>query len=218
MGKIIAIVVLSTSLILNPVKDIKNDSIHEDIIKNIETIKKQAPTILNRRINIYNMIKKYNPDLSSEEINQIIKSVNKYSKKYNLPEDLIYAIIAAESGFDPYIKGRHNDIGLMQILEAHAASWARGMKLKYEGPETLFNIDNNIHMGTYILAFLMKKYDNDLEKVLAGYNWGYGNVDRAVENGTDIPQYYIKLVKKHYYNLFQKELSIGIEKRYKNIY
>ena len=42
--------------------------------------------------------------------------ISKYSKKYNLPEELIYAVINTESGFDKNEVSPKGARGLMQIM------------------------------------------------------------------------------------------------------
>lgn len=42
--------------------------------------------------------------------------VRKASRKYDIPEDLIYAIIKTESSFNPYAVSWANAYGLMQVV------------------------------------------------------------------------------------------------------
>jgi len=141
-----------------------------------------------------------------------MNSVKKFSEKYNVPEKLIYAIIATESRFDVRCVGTLDDTGLMQIRTKYAPGWARSMGIEYRGKATLFDIQRNIQMGTYILRFLIDKYEGDLHQVLIGYNWGFGYVDKAIDEEKPLPSGYINLVKKHYRNLFDTELKTDVLK------
>ena len=79
-------------------------------------------------------------------INEIAKSIHKYSKEYNIPAELIIAIITVESSFIPTSTSSANCIGLMQVNpKAHPE--------KIEGFEIhqLYYIDTNIKIGCRIL-------------------------------------------------------------------
>jgi hypothetical protein len=76
----------------------------------------------------------------------IAKSIHKYSKEFNIPAELIVAIITVESAFIPTSTSSANCVGLMQINpKAHPE--------KIEGFEIhqLYYIDTNIKIGCRIL-------------------------------------------------------------------
>lgn len=62
---------------------------------------------------------------------------------------------------------KHNefDIGIMQIN----SWWLKRLKLS---PEEIVEVENNIMLGSWILADCLKRYDNDLEHALSCYNTG----------------------------------------------
>ena len=199
--------VISTSLLLNPISNELYDSIDNILEVRYGTLNERGRAVITgNRFNIALKIKNYNPDLTSEQIDLIIKSVYKYCKKFDIPEEVVFAVIAAESKFDPKCRGTLDDTGLMQIREKYAFSWARGMGIEYGGIATLYDIENNVHMGVYILDFLSNKYNNQLDKVLIAYNRGHGYVDRALAIGKRLPDGYLKKVNKHYRNIYKKEL------------
>jgi len=89
--------------------------------------------------------------LSAEYIQQIHRCVVGYAKVYDLPEALIYAVIEKESGFNQYSKSHVNCHGLMQVkLDV----WEK--ELKIPNAEYLYNVDNNIKCGCYILSKYIK--------------------------------------------------------------
>lgn len=64
-----------------------------------------------------------------------------------------------------------------------------------------FDPRQNIYGGTEYLAWLTKEFNGDMDKILAGYNAGEGNVHKA--NGIpDFPETvnYVKRVKHYYHN------------------
>ncbi|HHU69302.1 MAG TPA: lytic transglycosylase domain-containing protein [Thermoanaerobacterales bacterium] len=200
--------VISTSLLLNPISNESYDSIDNIIGVRHGTLNERGRAVIaNNRFNIALKIKNYNPDLTSKQIDLIIKSVYKYCKKYDIPEEVVFAVIAAESKFDPMCRGTLDDTGLMQIREKYAFSWARRMGIEYRGIASLYDIESNVHMGVYILDFLFNKYNNQLDKVLVAYNRGHGYVDRALASGGRLPDGYLKEINKHYRNIYKKELA-----------
>ena len=54
---------------------------------------------------------------------QYTEEVSKYSKEYNIDENLVYAVIKAESNFNAEAKSSKNAIGLMQLMEATAKDY-----------------------------------------------------------------------------------------------
>lgn len=108
--------------------------------------------------------------------------VSKYAKEYDVDENLIYAIIKAESNFDEHAVSRKNAVGLMQLMYDTAVDIAKTLNLEID-EEKLLQPDININLGTKYISILMQKYQN-LEVALAAYNAGGGNVDTWIANGT----------------------------------
>lgn len=107
-----------------------------------------------------------------------------YSEKYKVDENLVFAIIKAESGFKPKAISSRNAIGLMQIMEETAIDVAKKYDIKIDSnnaKEEIANIQNNINIGTKYLSVLLEKYKNK-EVALAAYNAGIGRVDNWIEN------------------------------------
>ena len=108
--------------------------------------------------------------------------VSKYANEYNMDENLIYAIIKAESNFDENAVSRSNAVGLMQLMYDTAVDIAKILDIEID-KEKLLQPDININLGTKYMSMLMQKYQN-LEVALAAYNAGSGNVDNWIANGT----------------------------------
>lgn len=103
--------------------------------------------------------------------------VEKYSRKYDLDKYLVYAVIRTESKFDQYAVSSAGAYGLMQLQEETASDCARKLKMKVALPDDLYDPDINIHLGTYYLSWLLKRYDGNIDLAIAAYNGGIGNVD-----------------------------------------
>lgn len=148
----------------------------------------------------------------------------KYSKyvlasasKYQVPPELIYAIIETESSFNPFAVSSANAYGLMQVVPATAGKdvYTR-IKKRRDKPtkSVLFKPEQNIDIGTAYLHILndiyLKKVSNATSReysIISAYNGGAGNVfkafsgDRkkapAVINGLTPSQVYWRLTQKH---------------------
>jgi soluble lytic murein transglycosylase len=78
----------------------------------------------------------------------------------------------------PVTRSGERAIGEMQVMPSTAADPGYGIK-----PANLSDPDDIARVGTEKAQMLVKRY-GDVRKVLAAYNWGEGNVDKAVkQNG-----------------------------------
>ena len=115
--------------------------------------------------------------------------VVQYAKKYHLSEELVFAIVQAESNFNPLAVSPMQAVGLMQIVpdtaggEAHA--YLTGLT-GIPGTEALFQPEKNIQYGTTYLHLLSTRYfQNVLNSrsrqlcIIAAYNGGPGAVLRV---------------------------------------
>lgn len=91
------------------------------------------------------------------------------SQRFGVDEAIVRAIIHAESAYRPNALSRAGAQGLMQLIPATA---------KRFGVADPFNPKQNIQGGVEYLAWLLKRYSNDLTLASAAYNAGEGAVDR----------------------------------------
>jgi soluble lytic murein transglycosylase-like protein len=110
--------------------------------------------------------------------------------------ELIEAIIANESGFDPRATSRTGARGLMQLMPETAASL--GVVDPYDPAQ-------NVRGGTRYLRTLLDRF-GDVELAVAAYNAGAG----AVERYGGVPPYaetqnYVRNVLSRYHELRSKE-------------
>ena len=103
--------------------------------------------------------------------------VEKYSKEYDLNENLVYAVIRAESNFDYEATSRKYAKGLMQITDATGLWAMQEMGLNDITPEKLYDPETNIMIGCWYLRKLTDQFNNT-DTALAAYNAGSGNVSK----------------------------------------
>ena len=117
--------------------------------------------------------------------------IREASGRFNIPENLIRAVMAVESNFNPKAVSRVGAQGLMQLMPPTAAEM---------GVLDSFDPRQNILGGTRYLRTLANAFDGDLVLTLAAYNAGQNAVNRHM----DIPpfaetQRYVRRVLKLYY-------------------
>ena len=132
--------------------------------------------------------------------------VEKYCTEYGIPEYTVYAVIKTESNFSKDAVSKSGAIGLMQLMP-ETYKW---LVSRSEGkPGDIYDPEENIKYGVYLLSILYEKYGDD-EMVFAAYNAGMGNVDKWLAEG----EYEIKFDEtKNYVN----KIRIAQEK-YKKLY
>lgn len=104
--------------------------------------------------------------------------VTRYAEECEVDPLLIYAIIKAESDFNPEAKSHNGAKGLMQLMDKTAIELSKNKEVDLYDPET------NIRLGTYYFSQLLEKYNQQVGVALAAYNAGMGNVNNWIERGT----------------------------------
>jgi soluble lytic murein transglycosylase len=92
-----------------------------------------------------------------------------------------FAIIRAETAWQPDAQSGADARGLMQLLPGTAKLVARRSGLPYDGGESLYDPAINIPLGTQYLANLAMRFDGSPWLASAAYNAGPGNAQRWVD-------------------------------------
>ena len=137
------------------------------------------------------------PDVDLTLARNIARQAHKYAALYKRDPDLVLAIIAEESRFNPDAVSPVGAVGLMQVMP----QWEKvlGIQGSLKDPET------SIKYGLQVLGFYMEMY-KDIEIALTAYNRGPGPVDMSLMRGKDPKNTYAPKVLKVYERL--KNLSI----------
>lgn len=114
------------------------------------------------------------------------ESVETYSERYGVPQEIIYAVIKTESGFEPKAESSKGARGLMQMTEPTFAEMTGPLYLNENlGFDALLTPDVSIRYGTYYLKYLYDMFGQNWNCALAAYNGGLGNVRKWLKD----PQY-----------------------------
>ena len=124
--------------------------------------------------------------LSDESLDAIVR---KASETYGVDRDLIVSVIRAESGFDAGATSPKGAMGLMQLMPGTARDL---------GVSDAYDPEQNVRGGTRHLKWLLKRYDGDVEKALAAYNWGTGNLERGTGRLPEETRNYIARIMEDY--------------------
>ena len=122
------------------------------------------------------------------------------SEQQAVDYELLQALIATESGFDPVAVSPKGAVGLMQLMPDTARRYGVAGDSKNPVEKKLTDPRTNIKAGTRYLSYLLDLFPGQLELALAAYNAGEGAVQRA---GNKIPNYketqnYVKTVMQLY--------------------
>ena len=109
----------------------------------------------------------------------------KYSEKYQVDENLVFAIIKTESNFDKDVISNKGAVGLMQLMTNTAKEVALKNNIELDVnniEQDLLTPEKNIEIGTKYIGMMIQKYGN-IQVALAAYNAGTGTVDNWIEKG-----------------------------------
>jgi soluble lytic murein transglycosylase-like protein len=125
--------------------------------------------------------------------------IRRAAETYKLPEELLHAVMAVESGYNPVAMSNKGAAGLMQLMP----NTAKDMYVS-----DVWNPSQNIDGGARYLRILANQYEGDLTKTLAAYNAG----PEAVRRAGGVPSYqetreYVRRVIAIYEDLKRRNAS-----------
>ena len=122
--------------------------------------------------------------------------VDQNSKRFQVPAQLIMAVIHTESYFNPLAVSPANAHGLMQLIPKYGARDAYRIvhgKDRVVSPEYLYVPRNNVELGSAYLSLLgtssFKRIQDEAKRlylVICAYNWGPGSISRKIIKRNDI--------------------------------
>ncbi len=93
--------------------------------------------------------------------------IEKYAQQYGVDQDLVWAVIRQESGFNSQAVSPKGAMGLMQLMPGTAAML---------GVSDAFDVEQNIAGGIKYLERCLSQFNQDVSLALAAYNAGPDNV------------------------------------------
>jgi soluble lytic murein transglycosylase len=123
-------------------------------------------------------------------------AVTRAAQQHRLHPALLFAVMKAESSFNPIVVSKAGAVGLMQLVPETAMR---------HGVQNLYDTNENVAGGARHLRYLLDRFHGNTRLALAAYNAGERKVDRYKQ----IPPYketrhYVQKVLS-YYRDYRKE-------------
>lgn len=100
------------------------------------------------------------------------------AKDYAVEVELLKAVMAAESGFNPLAVSHKGAVGLMQLMPATAARYGLRADSQKTISQKLTDPETNIRLGARYLRDLQALFPSRQELMIASYNAGEGAVQK----------------------------------------
>ena len=126
----------------------------------------------------------------------------KSAADHDLPESLLLAVARGESDFDPRARSSANAYGLMQILWPQTAQ-----HLGIQNLADLTDPCTNVDAGARYLKEMLERYQGNLHRALAAYNYGPG---RIPAQGGRVPEgavWYSGYIHRHLQHVVSAQAS-----------
>jgi len=128
-------------------------------------------------------------------------AIHRYASQYGVDPVLVKAVIQVESGYNQWAVSNMGARGLMQLMPDTAK---RFRVSEVHDPE------QNVRGGVQYLSVLLRLFEGDLKRALAGYNAG----ENAVIRHGGVPPYaetelYVRKVFSVYYGRPHGNVSVG---------
>ena len=118
------------------------------------------------------------------------RCAQRYAAVYNVPVELVAAIIDEESRWNPNAVSDKGAAGIMQLMPATARRF---------GVRNRFLVQENIRGGVAYLAWLKQKFNGDLRLITAAYYVGESTISlRGLEYSSPDVQDYVRRVAQRY--------------------
>ena len=108
--------------------------------------------------------------------------VSANAQTYDVPLNLLYAIMREESAFNPAAMSPRRARGLMQMIRPTARRMARDADLKRFRLRKLFQPPTSVHLGTHYVASLLEQFDGNIVAAIASYHAGERTVGRWLKS------------------------------------
>ncbi len=120
--------------------------------------------------------------------------IRNLADEFHVDPALLYALIRQESHFATRATSVANARGLMQLIPDTARYVARSLNLQVDDEVDLYRPTLNLRLGTYFLAYNLRRFDNNVLAALAGYNAGPGNAAYWLRVFGNEPDRFLELI------------------------
>ena len=139
--------------------------------------------------------------LTHSEALKLAKTIVTESLTQSLDPFFVAAIIKRESTFKRHAVSHKGATGLMQLMPATGEYISQRASFNWSGAHKLTEPGYNIRLGIAYIKELHRSFKGNVEHALIAYNWGPANLNRALKNGSHIPdstvRYARSVIKDH---------------------
>ena len=132
----------------------------------------------------------------SQSDKRLALSIVYESFRSNYDPLLVAAVILAESTFNHKAVSHRGAQGLMQIMPTTGKYISARNSLGWAGERGLRDPAYNVKLGIAYLKHLESLFNGNREKALIAYNWGPGNLSKAIKTRTPVPRSTIVYARK----------------------
>lgn len=164
---------------------------------------------------ILNIVKKSLPKAYQAHAFEVARAVITEANHHKMDPFFLLAVIKTESSFKIKARGRHGEIGLMQILPKTAMWLAAQAGI----PQNQINLEDpsvNIRIGATYFAQLRSKFEGNGGRYVAAYNMGSLNVRRLIAKNVE-PIVYPTRVLSNYDKYYDGLAKIDSVKAARNV-
>lgn len=120
------------------------------------------------------------------------KAVEKIAARFNVDEELAFAVMYTESRFNPLaVNKKGTCFGIMQIAKSNLK-----MLTSKLGITDLLDFEQNVTAGCYFLGYYGDRYDKDPSIILLNYHGGPGYAQKMLAAGKTGDAYTAKVIKE----------------------
>lgn len=146
------------------------------------------------------LIKKSSAPPVKKKARTLARLIIKESIKAKQEPIFVASLIKSESTFNPGSTSNMGAQGLMQLMPS-TAEYISVKNSVYFDRKRLKEPKYNLRLGLAYLSHLKAKFDGNTEHALIAYNWGPGNLNKALREQGHIPsetkKYAQKIIKNH---------------------
>ena len=141
---------------------------------------------------------------------ELERAVTRAAQQHHLHPALLFAVMKAESSFNPLVVSKAGAVGLMQLVPETALR---------HGVQNLYDTNENVAGGARHLRYLLDRFHGNTRLALAAYNAGERKVDRYKQ----IPPYketrhYVQKVLSYYRDYRKEARLVPLGERHKGEY
>lgn len=160
---------------------------------------------------IFDQVSRGLPSVWKDSARSVTDAIIGEANKSGLDPLFVLAVITRESRLKPEARGRHGEIGLMQLRPCTAEWIAKKTGIEWHGEESLLDPVENIRLGVTYIGHLRKRFDRHSLFYISAYNMGPGKLNQLVKQNVE-PREYAGHVMNHYIAFYREIVRLQAQR------